>query len=421
MKDKGIKAKAVRADQTRTNENEHSDPTKDKGIKTKAVRAGQTRTEENEHSDPIFVTSSFVFDSAENASSLFSEKISGNIYSRFTNPTTRAFQNRLAALEKASHCVATASGMSAILAICLSILKSGDRIVATRGLFGSTINLFNNILTRFNIETTYLPPRDTERFADMIRNGVKMVFVETPSNPLCELVNISELANLTSSRDDCYLVVDNCLCTPILQQPLVKGADVVVHSSTKFIDGQGRGLGGAIVTNDSKVSDAVFGFLRTAGPTMSPFNAWMFHKGLETLPIRMKESCSSANAIARSLDLHPNVTRVYYPGLEHHPDHELAGEQQSDYGALMSFEVAGGRASAWKLIDSLTIFSITANFGDAKSTVTHPATTTHSRISAEDRERMGVTEGLIRLCIGLEDKDDLIEDLSEGLDKSQEE
>ena len=255
----------------------------------------------------------------------------------------------------------------------------------------------------------------------MIRNGVKMVFVETPSNPLCELVDIEELAQLTSSREDCYLVVDNCLCTPILQKPLKLGADVVVHSSTKFIDGQGRGLGGAIVTNDSKVSDAVFGFLRTAGPTMSPFNAWMFHKGLETLPIRMKESCSSANAIARSLDLHPNVTRVYYPGLEHHPDHELAGEQQSDYGALMSFEVAGGRASAWKLIDSLTIFSITANFGDAKSTVTHPATTTHSRISAEDRERMGVTEGLIRLCIGLEDKDDLIEDLSEGLDKSQEE
>ncbi len=400
---------------------------KDNGIKTKAVRAGQTRTKENEHSDPIFATSSFVFKSAECASLLFSEKKSGNIYSRFTNPTTRAFQNRLAALEDASHCVATASGMSAILAICLSVLKSGDRIVATRGLFGSTINLFNNILTRFNIETTYLPPRDTERFADMIRNGVKMVFVETPSNPLCELVDIKELARLTSTREDCYLVVDNCLWTPILQRPLDLGADIVVHSSTKFIDGQGRGLGGAVVTNDSKVYDSVFGFLRTAGPTMSPFNAWMFHKGLETLPIRMKESCSSAKKIASWLDQQPNVTRVYYPGLEHHPDHKLAskkqedGKKREDYGALMSFEVVGGQASAWKLIDSLTIFSITANFGDAKSTVTHPASTTHGRISAEDRERMGVTQGLIRLCIGLEDKKDLIADLRKGLDKSQEE
>ncbi len=392
---------------------------KDKGLQTRAVRAGQARTKENEHSDPIFATSSFIFDSAEHASLLFSEKIAGNLYSRFTNPTTRAFQNRLASLENAEHCVATASGMSAILAVCLSVLKSGDHLFATRGLFGSTVNLFNNILTRFDIQTTFMPAHDTEPFADMIRNQAKMVFIETPSNPLCELVDISKLARLTSSRQDCYLVVDNCYCTPVLQRPLDLGADVVVHSSTKFIDGQGRGVGGAIVTNNSKVADAVFGFLRTAGPTMSPFNAWMFHKGLETLPIRMKESCSSAGKVARWLDQHPYVTRVYYPGLEHNFQYELASRQQADYGALMSFEVTGGKESAWKLIDALSIFSITANFGDAKSTVTHPASTTHSRISAEERELMGVTDGLVRICIGLEDVDDLISDLSYGLTHCQ--
>ncbi len=390
---------------------------KDKALKTKAVRAGQSRTSEKEHSDPIFVTSSFIFDNASEASRLFSEEVSGNVYSRFTNPTTSAFQRRLALLENAEFCIATSSGMSAILALCLSILKSGDHIVATRGLFGSTVNLFNNILKKFDIHTSYLAPDDIKGFTKRIEKKAKLVFIESPSNPLCEIVDIARLAQLTATRDDCYLAVDNCICTPILQRPLDLGADIVVHSSTKFIDGQGRGVGGAVLTNDSAVNAAIYGFLRTAGPSMSPFNAWIFHKSLETLPIRMKESCLSAGKVAAWLDEYPYVTKVYYPGLKHHPQHELASRQQSDYGALFSFEVAGGKDSAWKLIDALSIFSITANLGDAKSTITHSATTTHSRITAEERQRMGITDGLIRLCIGLEDVDDLISDLSYGLEQ----
>ena len=381
--------------------------------KTKAVRAGQARTPEREHSDPIFATSSFVFSSAEHAAEMFAEKEIGNIYSRFTNPTNRAFESRLAALEGAQYCSSTASGMSAILTICMSVLQSGDRIAATRGMFGSTVNLFRNILSRFGIATSFHSP--SEICTAKLDSATRMIFIETPSNPLCELVDISQLAQVRDSLPNCILVVDNSACTPFLQLPLSLGADVAVYSSTKFLEGQGRAVGGAVVTNDENIANAVHGFLRTAGPSMSPFNAWISHKGLETLSVRMKESCSNAGEIAQWLQNHPKVDGVYYPGLKQHSGHELAARQQSDFGALLAFEVHGGTDEAWKLIDNVRIFSVTGNLGDVKSTITHPASTTHLRIQESDRKRMGISDSLIRLSIGLEDVQDLIEDLESAL------
>ncbi|MDE0309325.1 MAG: O-succinylhomoserine sulfhydrylase [Acidiferrobacterales bacterium] len=386
-----------------------------KGFKTRAVRAGQSRTEENEHSDPIFATSSFVFRDSAEAASRFAETEPGNVYSRFTNPTTRAFENRLSKLENAHFCSGTASGMAAILAICMTTLKSGDHILAGRGLFGSTVNLFSNILTRFDIETTFISPTDAQDWREKLRNNTRLIFVESPSNPLCEIVDIAELAAVSREKGDCIVVVDNAACTPALQRPLELGADVVVYSATKFLDGQGRAVGGAVVTNESDIADRIVGFLRTAGPCMSPFNAWIFLKGLETLAIRMSESCASALKVANWLNAQPNVTQVHYPGLIGHSGHELAKQQQSDFGAILSFEVDGGKSAAWNLIDRLEVFSITGNLGDAKSTVNHSASTTHARIQPEDRKRAGITDGLIRLSIGLEDADDLIADLRAGL------
>ena len=383
--------------------------------KTKAIRAGQTRTSEREHNDPIFTTSSFVFDSAEHAAQLFAESESGNIYSRFTNPTVRAFEQRLATLENSDYCIATSSGMSAILSLCLVALQQGDHIVASRGLFGSTISLFSNVLSRFGIEVSYFHPSEVDSGLP-VRDNTRLIFIETPSNPICEIVDIAKLSAVASELDDCVFAVDNCACTPILQKPINLGADVVVHSATKFLDGQGRAVGGAILTNDRVLAENIFSFLRTAGPSMSPFNAWIFHKGLETLPIRMQESCLSAMKIAEWLVSSPKVDNVYYPGLENHNGHDLAKRQQSKFGALLSFEVTGGQQAAWKLIDLLKIFSITANLGDAKSTVTHPSSTTHRRVQPAQREQMGIKEGLIRLSIGLEDVDDLIEDLEYGLE-----
>ncbi len=382
--------------------------------KTKAVRAGQVRTPEREHSDPIFATSSFVFDSAEHASQMFAEQEAGNIYSRFTNPTTRAFEQRLASLENARYCSGTASGMSAVLAVCMTALRSGDRIAATRGLFGSTVNLFSNILARFGIKTDFYSP--DEIYEAVRGTDIRMIFIESPSNPLCEIVDIAKLASVSKALENCMLVVDNCACTPILQQPLTLGADVVIHSATKFLDGQGRAVGGAVATNNAELANGVFAFLRTAGPSMSPFNAWIFHKGLETLAVRMQESCLSARSIAKWLHEHPKVNQVYYPGLVSHPGHELAASQQSDFGALLAFEVAGSRLTAWKLIDQVEIFSVTANLGDVKSTITHPASTTHARVSQADRARMGISEGLIRLSVGLEDPLDLVEDLESAME-----
>lgn len=387
------------------------------GLNTNAVRAGQQRTEEGENSEPIFLSSSFIFKNAAEAAARFAGDEPGNIYSRFTNPTVRNFEERLAAMEGGERCVATSSGMSAILTTCMALLKAGDHIVSSASIFGTSVSLFNKILPKFGLETTFVPLCDYEAWADAIRPETRMLFLETPSNPLTEIADISRLAELAHSRG-CLLVVDNCFCTPILQRPITLGADIVIHSATKYLDGQGRCVGGAIVGKEDLLGEDVFGFLRTAGPTMSPFNAWVFLKGLETLGLRMREHCRNAQEIAEWLVQQDGVEKVYYPGLEDHPQHQLAKTQQSGFGGVVSFVVKGGKEAAWQLIDSTNLFSITANLGDAKSTITHPATTTHNRLSDEERESSGIEGGLIRLSIGFEDAEDIKADLQKGLAKT---
>ncbi len=386
----------------------------DHGFDTLAVRAGQVRTSEGEQSEPIFPTSSYVFDSARQAAARFSGDEAGNIYSRFTNPTVRTFEQRLAALEAGEHCVATASGMSAILSTCMGLLKSGDHIVCSESIFGTTVVLLETILPRFGLETTFVPLTSLQAWSGAMRPETRLLFLETPSNPLSEVADISALADLAHDNG-ALLVVDNCLCTPALQRPFDWGADIVIHSATKYLDGQGRCVGGAVVGGQELVGGDVFGFLRTAGPSMSPFNAWVFLKGLETLSLRMKAHSANALALARWLEDQPAVRRVYYPGLESHPQHELASRQQSDFGGLVAFEVAGGREAAWRVVDGTQLLSITANLGDAKSTITHPATTTHGRLSPEARQAAGIGEGLLRIAVGLEDVKDLKADLARGL------
>ena len=383
-------------------------------FETRAVRAGQLRTAEGEHSEAIFPTSSYVFDSAASAAARFSGDQPGNIYSRFTNPTVRTFEQRLASLEGGESCVATSSGMAAILATCAALLKSGDHIVSSHSIFGTTTALFTNYLARFGIDTTFVPLVDNAAWEAAVRPETRLLFLETPSNPLTEIADIQSLAGL-AKKNNCLLVVDNCFCTPALQQPLSLGADIVIHSATKYLDGQGRCVGGAVVGDSELVGKEVYGFLRTAGPTMSPFNAWVFLKGLETLTLRMRAHCSSALSLAHWLEQQPGVSRVNHPGLQSHPQHELAARQQTDYGGIVSFELKGGQSQAWRFIDALRIFSITANLGDAKSTVTHPATTTHGRLTPEQRQAAGISDGLVRLAVGLESEQDLQADLARGL------
>jgi O-succinylhomoserine sulfhydrylase len=391
-----------------------------KHFDTLAVRSGQNRGPEGEHNDPIFMTSSFVFDSAEQAAARFAGTEPGNVYSRFTNPTVRSFEQRLANLENAKHCSASASGMSAILSLCLVALNAGDHIVASRSLFGATINLFNKILSRFNIETSYVPLDSIEAWGAAITPRTKLLFVESPSNPLGEVIDISQLATLAHDRG-CRLVVDNVACTPALQRPLELGADIVVHSATKYLDGQGRAVGGAVLTNDDELGKEFFGFNRTAGPTMSPFNAWVFLKGLETLSLRMRAHSEQALALARWLEARPSVSRVYYPGLESHPGHEIAASQQSAFGGVLAFDVQGGKEAAWSVMNSTKMLSITANLGDAKTTITHPASTTHARISDDERSRMGLKDSLLRIAVGFEALDDIKADLDTGLTKLERE
>jgi len=384
------------------------------GFDTRAVRAGQHRTAEGEHSEPIFPTSSYVFASAAEAAARFSGEKPGNIYSRFTNPTVRTFEERLAALEGGEKCVATASGMAAILSTCLALLKSGDHIVASRNVFGPTVLLFNNYLGRFGVETTYVSLTDYVAWEKAIKPNTKLLYLETPSNPLTEIADITRLAKLAHAKG-CLLVVDNCFCTPALQRPLALGADIVIHSATKYLDGQGRCIGGAVVGNAELVGKEVYGFMRTAGPSLSPFNAWVFLKGLETLGLRMKAHSASAQVLAEWLEKQPRVQRVYYPGLASHPQHALAKQQQSGFGGIVAFELKGGKEAAWRLIDSTRLISITANLGDTKSTITHAATTTHGRLTPEQRAEAGISDGLIRISVGLEDVEDLKRDLATGL------
>ncbi|MBX9894728.1 MAG: O-succinylhomoserine sulfhydrylase [Nitrosomonas sp.] len=382
---------------------------------TLALHTGIHRSQFHEHSEAMYLTSSFVFDSAAQAAARFSGSEPGNIYSRFTNPTVTAFEERLAVLEGAEACIATSSGMSAILACTMGLLSAGDHIVASQSLFGATVNLFNNILKKFNIDTTFVSATDVDAWRSAIRPNTKLFFMETPSNPLTEISDIAELARIARMAG-AWLVVDNCFCTPILQKPLELGADIVIHSATKYLDGQGRVLGGAVLGKRELLMDGgVFGFLRTAGPTLSAFNAWVILKGLETLKIRVEAHSENALKMAQWLEKHPNVTRIFYPGLESHPQHDLAKRQQKSGGGIVSFEVKGGREAAWRVIDSTQLISITANLGDAKSTLTHPATTTHARISQEARDAAGITDGLLRIAVGLESVQDLQTDLARGL------
>ena len=386
------------------------------GLDSLAVRAGWDRTGEQEHCEPIYTTSSFVFKNAAEAAARFAETEPGNIYSRFTNPTVRAFASRLAALEGGESCVATASGMSAILATCMALLNSGDHIVSAGGVFGGSISLFNNILSRFGLSTSYVPLTDLSAWQRAIRPETRMLFLETPSNPLTEVADIAALAELAHAHD-ALLVVDNCFCTPVLQRPLDLGADLVIHSATKYLDGQGRCVGGAVVGDAERVGNKIYGFLRTAGPTMSPFNAWVFLKGLETLSLRMRAHSDNAMTLSRWLDDHPAVNVAHYPGLPGHPQHELARRQQRGFGGIVAFEVKGGREAAWQVVDAVRMLSITANLGDAKTTITHPASTTHGRLSQRERDEAGVTEGVLRISVGLEDIDDIRRDLARGLDR----
>lgn len=380
---------------------------------TLAIRSGIDRSQFGEHSEALYLTSSFVFDSAAQAAARFSNAEPGNIYARFTNPTVTAFQERLALLEGAEFCVATASGMSAILACAMGLLSAGDHIVASQSLFGATVQLFNNILARFGIETSYVSLTSPEAWQAAVKPNTKLFFVETPSNPLTEIADIETIAGIAHANG-ALLAVDNCFCTPILQKPLQLGADIVIHSATKYLDGQGRVLGGAVLGRKD-VLEPVYGFLRTAGPTLSAFNAWIFLKGLETLNLRMQAHCSHALQVARWLEAHPAVARVYYPGLESHPQYALAQKQQSAGGGIVTFDVKGGKDAAWRVIDSARLLSVTANLGDAKTTITHPATTTHGRISAEARAAAGITDGMLRIAVGLESPLDIIADLQRGL------
>lgn len=390
---------------------EHSD---EFGFSTLAIRTGHHRTPEGEHGEPIFSTSSFVFAHAAEAAARFSGAQPGNIYARFTNPTTRIFEERLAALEGAEDCAATASGMAAILSLGLALLKAGDHVIVSKQVFGTTTVLWNKYFAKFGLEVSHVDLTDLAAWRAAIRPNTRLLFLETPSNPLTEIVDIRAVAEIAHSAG-ALLVVDNCFCTPALQRPLELGADVVIHSATKFLDGQGRAIGGA-VCGPKSITDEIVGVLRTAGPTMAPFNAWIFLKGLETLNLRMQAHSANAQKIAEWLAKHPKVCKVYYPGLASHPQHELAKQQMKGFGGIVSFEVEGGREAAWKVIDQTRLFSITANLGDVKSTITHPASTTHGRLTDEQRAAAGIKEGLIRLAVGLEDAEDLIRDLARGLD-----
>ncbi|TRW90741.1 O-succinylhomoserine sulfhydrylase [Candidatus Methylobacter oryzae] len=383
-------------------------------LETQAIRVGHRRTHEDEHSIPIFATSSYVFKSAEEAALRFSGQKPGNIYSRFNNPTVTAFQDRLALMEKGERCLAFSSGMAAIMAVGMGLLKAGDHVVCSRGVFGNTVLMFQNYFGKFGVETDFVDLIDTAAWEAAIKPNTRFLFLETPSNPLTEIADISVLADI-AHKHGCLLIVDNCFCTPVLQKPLELGADIVVHSATKYIDGQGRCVGGAVVANEEIIEKHIYPYLRTGGSTMSPFNAWVFLSGLETLAVRMKAHCENAFELALWLEQQPGVAKVHYPGLPSHAQHELAKRQQNYFGGIVSFELTGGKEHAWKLIDATEMLSITANLGDVKTTITHPATTTHGRLTPEVRAAAGIKDGLVRVSVGLENIDDIKKDISRGL------
>ena len=386
----------------------------DYAAETQAIRAGYQRSHEDENSIPIFATSSYVFESAEQAALRFTGKQPGNIYSRFTNPTVSAFQKRLALLEQGESCLAFSSGMAAIMAVGMALLKSGDHVVCSRSVFGNTVLTFQNYFGKFGVTTDFVSLTDPAAWEAAIKPNTRFLFLETPSNPMIEIADIQALADI-AHRHKCLLIVDNCFCTPILQKPLLLGADLVVHSATKFIDGHGRCVGGAVVGSEELIDKEIYPYLRTGGACMSPFNAWAFLSGLETLTLRMKAHCDSAFELAKWLEKQPAVAKVHYPGLASHAQHELAKRQQSHFGAVVSFELTGGKDQAWRLIDATRMLSITANLGDVKTSITHPATTTHGRLSAEARAEAGINDSLVRISVGLENIEDIKTDLLRGL------
>lgn len=387
---------------------------RDYSLETQAIRAGHRRTHEDEHSMPIFATSSYVFASAEQASLRFTGKQPGNIYSRFTNPTVTAFQERLALMERGERCLAFSSGMAAIMAVGMALLKAGDHVVCSRSVFGNTVLTFQNYFGKFGVTCDFVGLTDLAAWEAAIQPNTRFLFLETPSNPLIEIADIQALADI-AHRHGCLLVVDNCFCTPVLQQPLALGADLVVQSATKFIDGQGRCVGGAVIGNADLIEKDIYPYLRTGGASMSPFNAWVFLSGLETLAIRMKAHCDNAFELAKWLETQSAVAKVHYPGLASHAQHQLAKRQQSHFGAVVSFELSGGKEQAWRLIDATRMLSITANLGDVKTTITHPATTTHGRLSPESRAEAGISDSLVRVSVGLENIEDIKTDLLRGL------
>ena len=384
------------------------------GLETSAIRDGSARSHFNEHSEALYLTSSFVFNNAREAALRFLGDEAGMVYSRYTNPNLSMFEERLASLEGGEVCVSTASGMSAILGVVMSLLEPGDEILASKNLFGATKQLFSGLLNKFGIKTTYINASDLNEWEKEITRRTKIFFLETPSNPLTEVADIAEISKLAKSHN-VLLVVDNCFCTPALQKPIMLGADIVIHSATKYLDGQGRVLGGAVVGRREVIEKPLVSFLRSAGATLSPFNAWILFKGLETLKVRMDAHSESALKIAQWLMQHPKVKAVHYPWLDNHPQNKLAKAQQSAGGGIVSFEVKGGKEDAWKVIDNVQIVSITANLGDTRTTITHPGTTTHGRLSEEDRLESGITDGLIRLAVGLETVEDLQDDLDFAL------
>ncbi len=396
------------------------DPSLDFFAQTLAVRGGYHRTDEGEHSEAIFTTSSYVYKSAKDAADHFDGTKKGNVYSRHTNPTVRAFERRLALLEGGERCVATASGMGAILTMCLAYLKAGDHLLCAKQLFGSSVALFDTYFRAFGVEVSYVDCFDNGAWEHAIRPNTKVLYCESPSNPLAQIADLRFLADLAHGND-ALLIVDNCFATPAIQKPLTLGADVVIHSASKYIDGQGRVLGGALVGSGDLMEKA-FGVVRTGGISLSPFNAWVLLKGLETLSLRMKAHCENANQVAKFLSTHPAVKVVHFSGLATHPSHELAKSQHTElapqggaFGAIIGFEVLD-KTQAWHVIDNTKVISITNNLGDAKSTITHPTTTTHFRLTPEARAAGGVKDGLIRLSVGLEDAEDIINDLKRGLD-----
>jgi O-succinylhomoserine sulfhydrylase len=386
---------------------------------TLAIRAGTERSQFGEHSEALFLSSSFTFKNAEQAAARFAGTEDGNIYGRFSNPTTTMLQNRLAALEGGEACIVTASGMSAIMGCCMSLVQTGDHIIAATALFGATTTLFTGLFARFGVQTTFVALTDPAAFAAAIQPNTRLIYIESPANPLTEVADIAAIAAIAKAHN-VVLIVDNCFASPTLQQPLKLGADIVVHSGTKYIDGQGRVLAGVVVGSAEYINDKMFNYLRVAGPTLSAFNSWLLLKSLETLPVRMRQHCQNAMQIAQWLEAHPKVKRVFYPGLPSHPQYDLVQRQQTGGGGMIAVELHGEnpdqmRANAWRVIDHCQVWSITGNLGDARSTITHPSTTTHARVGEAARQAAGITEGMIRLSVGLEHAQDLIDDLRLGI------